>query len=213
MENERSSMMDGNMHGVEGMLQHPERLSGGSAKPPAWATMMRPWTNYVVYDFAGGPRPWKFAWVINFQRIGTLPFLALLIALYHNTTAAAWIYLAMHGTSGLVWIIKDLAFPDPSWQIRVTSPAPSTLPLRARLVLGLRLADLRPPGRRIRSRKMLGFVGSSRQPNDLASVQVTAGQVDEALPNFRAALAAIEFVHNESSERLAGRYTAALGMR
>jgi tetratricopeptide (TPR) repeat protein len=39
---------------------------------------------------------------------------------------------------------------------------------------------------------------------DLASVQVIVGQVHESLPNFRAALAAIEFVHNESSERLAG---------
>jgi hypothetical protein len=26
----------------------------------------------------------------------------------------------MHGTYGLVWIIKDLAFPDPSWQKRIT---------------------------------------------------------------------------------------------
>jgi len=26
----------------------------------------------------------------------------------------------MHGTYGLVWIIKDLAFPDRSWQARIT---------------------------------------------------------------------------------------------
>jgi protein-S-isoprenylcysteine O-methyltransferase Ste14 len=26
----------------------------------------------------------------------------------------------MHGSYGLVWIIKDLAFPDPSWQHRIT---------------------------------------------------------------------------------------------
>jgi hypothetical protein len=40
--------------------------------------------------------------------------------LYHDTTTAAWIYLAMHGTYGLVWIIKDVAFPDRSWQARIT---------------------------------------------------------------------------------------------
>src|SRR5271157_492778 len=90
------------------------------ANAPAWAAAMRRFTNYLVNDFGGGPRPWKFAWVINFQKAGTFPFLGLLIAWYHNTSTAAWIYLAMHGSYGLVWIIKDLAFPDPSWQHRIT---------------------------------------------------------------------------------------------
>src|SRR3546814_15017015 len=36
------------------------------------------------------------------------------------TSLAAWIYLAMHGSYGLVWLTKDLAFPDPGWQKRVT---------------------------------------------------------------------------------------------
>jgi protein-S-isoprenylcysteine O-methyltransferase Ste14 len=74
----------------------------------------------LVNDFGGGPRPWKLAWVINFQKVGTFPFLGFLIAWYHNTSTSAWIYLAMHGSYGLVWIIKDLAFPDPNWQNRVT---------------------------------------------------------------------------------------------
>ena len=81
------------------------------ANAPAWAETMRRWTDYFVKDFGGGPRPWKFAWVINFQKTGTFPILALLIAWYHNTTTAAWIYLAMHGTYGLVWIIKMSPFP------------------------------------------------------------------------------------------------------
>jgi tetratricopeptide (TPR) repeat protein len=46
---------------------------------------------------------------------------------------------------------------------------------------------------------------------DLATVQATVGQLQEALPNFRAALTAIEFVHNESSERLAGKVYSSLG--
>jgi hypothetical protein len=91
-----------------------------TANAPAWATAMRRVTDFLVNDFGGGPRPWKFAWVINFQKIGTFPFLALLIAWYHNTSAAAWIYLAMQGSYGLVWIIKDLAFPNPAWQRRIT---------------------------------------------------------------------------------------------
>ena len=90
------------------------------AKAPAWAAAMRRVTNYLVSDFGGGPRPWKLAWVINFQKLGTLPLLGVFIAWYHNTSAAAWIYLAMHGSCCLVWIIKDLAFPDPNFQKPIT---------------------------------------------------------------------------------------------
>jgi len=73
-----------------------------------------------VKDFGGGPRPWKFAWVINFQKSGTFPILAFLIAWYHNNTTAAWIYLGMQCTYGLVWLIKDLTFPDRNFHKPIT---------------------------------------------------------------------------------------------
>lgn len=90
------------------------------AVAPAWARGLRRLNTWLSEDFLGGPRPWKLAWVVNFQKAGTFVFLGLLMAWYGNTTMAAWIYLAMHGSYGLVWILKDLAFPDPSWQKRVT---------------------------------------------------------------------------------------------
>jgi hypothetical protein len=71
---------------------------------------------YVMNDFGGGPRLWKLAWVINFQKLGKLPLLGGFIFWYHNTSAAAWIYLAMHSTYGLVWVTKDVVFPDPNFQ-------------------------------------------------------------------------------------------------
>ncbi len=77
-------------------------------------------TDYLTQDFLGGPKIWKFSWIINFQKAGTFVFLGLLIWFYQNDSMAAWIYLAMHGSYGLVWIIKDLAFPDPSWQKKIT---------------------------------------------------------------------------------------------
>lgn len=87
---------------------------------PAWARGMRRLTDYVSRDCLGGARPWKMSWVINFQKAGTFFFLGALLGIYGVRTPAAWIYLALHGTYGLVWILKDLAFPDPSWQQRVT---------------------------------------------------------------------------------------------
>lgn len=96
--------------------------------PAAWAVGMRRLTDWLSTDLGGGPRPLKAAWVINFQKTGTFLFLGVLMWLYQDvtpaaTSTAAWIYLAMHGSYGLVWIIKDVAFPDPNWQKRVTLPA------------------------------------------------------------------------------------------
>jgi protein-S-isoprenylcysteine O-methyltransferase Ste14 len=98
----------------------------GNANPthatpaPAWAVGMRKFTDYLSKDFLGGPRPWKFAWIINFQKGGSFFFFGFLIWYYQNTSTAAWVYLALHGSYGLVWLIKDLAFPDPNWQIKIT---------------------------------------------------------------------------------------------
>ncbi|MDB5985286.1 MAG: hypothetical protein JWR16_339 [Nevskia sp.] len=94
--------------------------AGVAGTAPSWAQRMRRFTDWLVYDCAGGPRPWKFSWIINFQKAGTFAFLGLLMAWYHNTSTAAWVYLALHGSYGLVWILKDLTFPDPNWQRRIT---------------------------------------------------------------------------------------------
>lgn len=75
---------------------------------------------HLSRDAFGGPRVLKLAWVINVQKAGTIPFIALLMWWYGNTSAAAWVYLGLHGGYGLAWFAKDLALPDRGWQQRVT---------------------------------------------------------------------------------------------
>jgi protein-S-isoprenylcysteine O-methyltransferase Ste14 len=87
---------------------------------PAWALALRRLADWLSCDVGGGPRPLKLAWVINAQKAGTALFLGALMLYYRQNSTAAWIYLALHGTYGLVWILKDLSFPDPAWQRRVT---------------------------------------------------------------------------------------------
>jgi protein-S-isoprenylcysteine O-methyltransferase Ste14 len=87
---------------------------------PAWAVALRRFVEFAVFDFPGGPRVWKFAWVINFQKFGTFFFLGMLMWYYQNFTTGAWVYLALQGSYGLVWFIKDMSFPDPAWQRRIT---------------------------------------------------------------------------------------------
>ena len=77
-------------------------------------------TDYLLYDFLGGPKLLKFSWVINFQKGATLLWVALLMWHYQNDTVQAWVYLALHGTYGLCWLLKDRVFPDPKWEHRIT---------------------------------------------------------------------------------------------
>jgi protein-S-isoprenylcysteine O-methyltransferase Ste14 len=75
---------------------------------------------YLSEDALGGPRMVKMNWVINFQKGGTLPFVLALMALTDTWTATAWTYLALHGSYGLIWLMKDLIMPDARWQRRIT---------------------------------------------------------------------------------------------
>lgn len=75
---------------------------------------------YLSVDFLGGPRPWKLSWIVNAQKGGMLPFLLWLAWWTGNQSPAAWTYLALHGGYGVVWVLKDVAFPDPRWQRRTT---------------------------------------------------------------------------------------------
>ncbi len=35
---------------------------------------------------------------------------------YHNFSTGAWVYLALHGSYGLMWILKGQVFPDKQWE-------------------------------------------------------------------------------------------------
>lgn len=53
-----------------------------AARAPAWAAAMGRVTNYVMSDCGGGQRVLKLAWVIDFQKLATIPLLAVFIARY-----------------------------------------------------------------------------------------------------------------------------------
>lgn len=86
---------------------------------PRWAAAMRRVHDLLMYEFPIGKKRWKAAWVINVQKAGTFPFLLTLVWLYGGASPAAWVYIAVHGSYGIAWIIKDVVFPDRSWQRRV----------------------------------------------------------------------------------------------
>ena len=89
-------------------------------KPPVWAKAMSDLNPYITQDFLGGPKILKFAWIINFQKAGTFFFVALLMMIYDNYSTVAFVYMALHGSYGFCWLIKHFAFPDSSWEKKIT---------------------------------------------------------------------------------------------
>ncbi len=54
---------------------------------------------------------------IDFHKSITFMAVLIMIAVYdqwENTTA--WVYLALHGTYGILWVLKSRIFPDKTWE-------------------------------------------------------------------------------------------------
>jgi protein-S-isoprenylcysteine O-methyltransferase Ste14 len=58
----------------------------------------------------------KIKYPINFHKGATAPFVVSLMFAYDNFTIAPWIYLSLHGTYGVMWLIKDALYPDKQWE-------------------------------------------------------------------------------------------------
>ena len=62
----------------------------------------------------------KIKYAINLHK-GATPLVVLaLMAFYENFGIGAWVYLALHGTYGILWLLKDRIFPDRQWEEEVT---------------------------------------------------------------------------------------------
>ncbi|MFZ5609622.1 MAG: DUF1295 domain-containing protein [Pseudomonadota bacterium] len=65
----------------------------------------------MAFKAPGKPRV-KIAWAVNAHKIITAFIILGLMAAYDNFSPPAWVYLALHGTYGYCWLIKDLGFRD-----------------------------------------------------------------------------------------------------
>lgn len=53
---------------------------------------------------------------IDLSKGATAPVILAMMAFYDNWTVGPWVYLGLHGTYGLMWVLKSQMFPDPQWE-------------------------------------------------------------------------------------------------
>lgn len=85
---------------------------------PGWAAALSRAGDRVLAPGGRGGVPLRV--VIDAHKAATGPFVLALMLAYGSFTTAAWVYLALHGSYGVAWLIKDLAFPDRRWARRTT---------------------------------------------------------------------------------------------
>lgn len=58
----------------------------------------------------------KFRTLIDLHKGLTFLFVAALMIYFQNFSMGAYLYLALHGTYGIMWILKGYLFPDRQWE-------------------------------------------------------------------------------------------------
>ena len=68
----------------------------------------------LVFDLFG-PKLIQARILINLQKGGTFFFCLFLMWYYQNFSLGAYLYICLHGSYGMFWLLKDQAFPDKSF--------------------------------------------------------------------------------------------------
>jgi len=76
--------------------------------------------SYLQEKLPPGPAFIPMNWIINTQKFGCWIFVLILMIYFDNYSTGCWIYIALHGSYGMCWIIKDFTFPDKTFQSNVT---------------------------------------------------------------------------------------------
>ena len=85
---QHSAVASSSLAGHRAQIPEASAFTGMSLAPTAataWAAAICRVTNYLMNDCGSGRRVLKLAWVINFQKLATIPRLAFFIAHDHNT--------------------------------------------------------------------------------------------------------------------------------
>ncbi len=65
-----------------------------------------------------GPKIFPVHFIVNLQKSSTIIIMYLLMIYFNNYSKGAFIYLSLHGSYGLIWLLKDFLIPDKSLHVK-----------------------------------------------------------------------------------------------
>ena len=60
--------------------------------------------------------------IVNIHKGSSFIYILSLMFIYDNFTIAPCVYLALHGTYGILWLFKDKIYPDAQWEEEISIP-------------------------------------------------------------------------------------------
>lgn len=64
----------------------------------------------------------RIKYPINLHKGMTALVVISLMIMFDNFSTGPWVYLALHGSYGLLWLFKSRTYPDPRWEENVSFP-------------------------------------------------------------------------------------------
>lgn len=105
-----------------GITQHPLRRGPLHTLYSLYISKL---VNFLAWECPGGPPLVRARYLINAQKGCTLPLCLYLMHKYNNWgSETAWTYAALHGSYGLLWVLKDCYWcRDKNFDRLVTLPS------------------------------------------------------------------------------------------
>lgn len=93
-------------------------------RAPRWAAVLHRTAGRIIGGWEGpgdGRRRLSFRLnvAIDLHKAATGVLVLVFMQAYDVFTSAAWVYLALHGSYGIAWVVKDAAVGDRKWRRRV----------------------------------------------------------------------------------------------
>lgn len=84
-------------------------------KPTKLAELLNAFRNIVYYNLFGA-KIMPMRYVINVFKGLTFAWVLFLMFYFNNYSSGMYLYLFLHGTYGMFWLLKDLFYPDSSFK-------------------------------------------------------------------------------------------------
>jgi len=88
--------------------------------PPKLLSMLFDLLDWGTFDVPPGPNFITFKDVVNLQKGGVSVVMLSMMAYFDNWSEAAHLYFALHGSYGIIWLIRDYNMPNPGFNRKQT---------------------------------------------------------------------------------------------